>query len=90
MVHFKIHKNVFFFHSVIKTKHIKNKKKGKNFARSLYVVEDINPGDIISEKNVKSIRPGFGLHPKHYQEIVGKLVTKSAEKGDRFSLNIIS
>jgi pseudaminic acid synthase len=65
-------------------------KKGKNFARSLYVVEDINPGDIISEKNVKSIRPGFGLHPKHYQEIVGKLVTKSAEKGDRFSLNIIS
>jgi len=65
-------------------------KKGKNFARSLYVVEDINPGDIISEKNVKSIRPGFGLHPKHYQEIMGKLVTKSAEKGDRFSLNIIS
>lgn len=65
-------------------------KKGKNFARSLYVVEDINPGDIISEKNVKSIRPGFGLHPKHYQEVIGKLVTKSAEKGDRFSLNIIS
>ena len=64
-------------------------KKGKDFSRSLYVVEDIKAGDIISEKNVKSIRPGFGLHPKYSKEILGKVAKVDADKGDRFSLNII-
>jgi hypothetical protein len=43
--------------------------KGKEFSRSLYVVEDIKAGDLVTEKNVKSIRPGFGLHPKYYKKI---------------------
>jgi pseudaminic acid synthase len=64
-------------------------KKGKDFSRSLYVVEDINPGDLISEKNVKSIRPGFGLHPKFLCNILGKYAKVKAEKGTRFSLDII-
>ena len=64
-------------------------KKGKDFSRSLYVVEDINPGDLISEKNVKSIRPGFGLHPKFLSNILGKYAKVKAEKGTRFSLDII-
>lgn len=46
-------------------------KSGKAFARSLYVAEDIKSGDIITEKNVGSVRPGFGLHPKYYNEIIG-------------------
>jgi pseudaminic acid synthase len=63
--------------------------KGKDFSRSLYVVEDIKAGDVISEKNVKSIRPGFGLHPKYSKEILGKVAIVDADKGDRFSFNII-
>jgi pseudaminic acid synthase len=63
--------------------------KGKDFSRSLYVVEDIKAGEIISEKNVKSIRPGFGLHPRYYQEIIGKVAIDDAKKGDRFSFRII-
>lgn len=55
--------------------------KGKDFSRSLYVVEDIKAGDIITEKNVRSIRPGFGLHPKYYNEILGKTVIINVEKG---------
>ena len=56
-------------------------KKGKDFCRSLYVVEDIKVGDVISEKNLRSIRPGFGMHPKFYNEVLGKKVKYSIEKG---------
>ncbi|WP_343616089.1 pseudaminic acid synthase [Flavobacterium sp.] len=56
--------------------------KGKDFSRSLYVVENIKAGDIITEKNIRSIRPGFGMHPKFYKEILGKKVLVDLEKGD--------
>jgi len=65
-------------------------KKGKDFARSLYVAEDIKAGEVITEKNVRSVRPGFGLHPKYFPEILGKKALKSASKGDRFDLSIIT
>jgi pseudaminic acid synthase len=55
--------------------------KGKDFSRSLYVVEDMKAGDVITEKNVRSIRPGFGLHPKYYNEILGKKVIHNIERG---------
>lgn len=61
--------------------------KGKDFSRSLYVVEDTKAGDVITERNVRSIRPGFGLHPRYYNEILGKKVNRDVEKGDRFSSN---
>ena len=56
--------------------------KGKDFSRSLYVVEDMKAGDVITEKNVRSIRPGFGMHPKYYNEILGKEAAVDLEKGD--------
>lgn len=56
-------------------------QKGRNFCRSLYVVEDIKAGETITEKNVKSIRPGFGMHPKHYYEVLGKRVKVNLERG---------
>lgn len=59
-------------------------KKGKDFSRSLYVVEDINVGEIITERNVRSIRPGFGLHPKYLKSILGKRVNKFLERGTAF------
>lgn len=63
--------------------------KGKDFSRSLYVVEDMKAGDVITEKNVRSIRPGFGLHPKYLNSILGKMIEKDIEKGERFLLDII-
>lgn len=53
------------------------------FARSLYVAEDIKQGDIITEKNIRSVRPGYGLHPKYYKQIIGKTVKLDKHKGDR-------
>jgi pseudaminic acid synthase len=64
--------------------------KGKDFSRSLYVVEDIKEGEIITEKNVRSIRPGFGLHPKFYKEVLEKKVIVDIEKGTRFGFELIT
>ena len=58
-------------------------RKGKEFSRSLYVVEDIKAGDVITTENVRSIRPGYGLHPKYYSQVLGKKVLTSLQKGSR-------
>ncbi len=62
--------------------------KGKDFSRSLYVVEDVKAGDIASIENIKSIRPGFGLHPKFLHEILNKRFKKNVEKGTRVSFDL--
>ena len=63
--------------------------KGREFSRSLYVAEDMKAGDIITEQNVRSVRPGFGLHPKYLLEILGKRVNRDLTKGERMKLEYI-
>lgn len=63
--------------------------EGKAFARSLYIAEDIKAGEVITENNVRSVRPGFGLHPKYLNRILGSKVSRSLNKGDKVSLNDI-
>jgi pseudaminic acid synthase len=60
---------------------------GKDFSRSLYVAEAINKGDIITESSIRSVRPGFSLHPKHLPEILGLTATRDLKKGERISLS---
>ena len=64
--------------------------KGRNFSRSLYVVEDIKEGDIITKDNVRSIRPGFGLHPKFYPQILDKNSKRDIKKGEPISFTDLS
>lgn len=61
----------------------------REFGRSLYVAEDIKVGEVITEKNIRSVRPIFGLHPKFLKECLGKRVNRDLEKGDRMSLEYI-
>ena len=56
-------------------------KRSREFSRSLFVVQDIKPGETFTEKNVRSIRPGHGLHPRHYKDVVGKKVKKAIIRG---------
>jgi len=64
--------------------------KGRDFCRSLYVVEDIKVGEVITEGNVRSIRPGFGLHPKFYNEVLGKIAVVNIKKGTPLSVNFLN
>jgi pseudaminic acid synthase len=63
--------------------------KGRDFSRSLYVVNDVKAGDIVTNKNVKSIRPGFGMHPKFLQELFGKKFKSNFEKGTRMDWTLV-
>jgi pseudaminic acid synthase len=63
--------------------------KGRDYSRSLYVVKEIKAGETINEENVRSIRPGFGMHPKYYKDILGRKASKNLEKGLPMSFDFI-
>ncbi|MEJ1221496.1 pseudaminic acid synthase [Sediminicola sp. 1XM1-17] len=64
-------------------------KKNKKFARSLFVVKDVKAGDIITKENIRSIRPGYGMHPKHYNDILGKKFKSSSKRGEPLFIDMI-
>lgn len=67
----------------------KKQLKGRDFSRSLYIVKNMKKGELLNEDNLKSIRPGFGMHPKHYKMLLGKKVNKNIEKGTRMTRSLI-
>lgn len=67
----------------------KNEETNICFRRSLFVVEDIAEGEIFTEKNVRSIRPGYGLLPKYYDDVIGKKAVVSAKRGTPLSKEMI-
>lgn len=65
-------------------------KASRRSGRSLYVAKDIKAGDIITSENVRCVRPGLSLHPRHWNDIVGHTVRRSLSIGDRLSLDDIN
>ena len=63
--------------------------KGRNFSRSLYITEDVKKGQLITTKNVRSVRPGYGIHPKHITTLLGKKFNQNISKGARMSFDFI-
>ncbi|GAA3566024.1 pseudaminic acid synthase [Snuella lapsa] len=62
-------------------------KKNKKFARSLFVIKDVKKGDVVSSENVRSIRPGYGMHPKYFKDILGNTFSQNIEKGTPLNPN---
>jgi len=65
-------------------------KASRHFSRSLYIVEYVKEGEIVSKKNVRSIRPGNGLAPKYLNEILGKKFNSDYKKGTPLNWDFIS
>ena len=63
--------------------------KGRGFSRSLYIAEDMKAGEVFTEINLRSVRPGFGLHPKYYHQLIGKKALKDITKGTPMQLDYI-
>jgi len=55
--------------------------RNREFPRSLFVVKDIKAGEIFTEKNLRSIRPGYGLQPKYLKDILGEKAKCDIKKG---------
>lgn len=64
-------------------------EKARQSLRSLFVTKDLNKGDVLSEDNVRSLRPGNGMHPRFYDNVIGKKVNKKIEKGTPLASDMI-
>jgi len=64
-------------------------RKSLVFRRSLYIVEDMMAGEVLTEKNLRAIRPGLGLPPKFYEQMIGKKVKVDVKKGTALNWNLV-
>jgi len=65
-------------------------KKSQVFRRSLFAVQDVEPGEMFTATNVRSIRPGHGLHTRYLPEIIGKHAARHIERGTPLSWDLIA
>ena len=61
----------------------------REHSRSLFVAQDMKAGDVFTPENLRSVRPGCGLHTKHYEEILGKKITRDAKLGTPMSWELV-
>jgi N-acetylneuraminate synthase len=58
------------------------------FRRSLYVVKDLKPGDVLTQENVRAIRPGLGLPTKYMDQVLGKVMKHAVQRGTALSWDL--
>ena len=69
----------------IRYRAVESEASSKVFQRSLFVVQDIRAGEVFSTSNLRSIRPGYGLHTRHLDEFLGRRSSCDIERGTPLS-----
>ncbi len=64
-------------------------EKSRNFKRSIYISSDMQAGDVITESNIRIIRPGLGLESKYFEIVLGKKINKDVVKGTPLTWDLI-
>ncbi|AYD40705.1 pseudaminic acid synthase [Clostridium fermenticellae] len=64
-------------------------KKSREFSRSLFIVKDVKEGEMFTEDNIRSIRPGFGMHTRYYNDVIGKKANRDILKGTPLNWDLI-
>ncbi len=64
--------------------------QSSQFRRSIYVVADVAEGEAFTRDNIRCIRPGFGLHTRHFKSLLGKTAARPIERGTPLSLDLVS
>ena len=62
------------------------RKESRRFSRSLYVAQNIKKGELFTNKNIRSVRPGYGMHPKYLNDILGKVANRNYEFGEALKI----
>lgn len=63
---------------------------GKIFRRSLFVIQDVKRGEILNAGNVRSIRPGHGMHTRHLSEVLGQRAARNIERGTPLTWDLVA
>ena len=66
-----------------------SEEKSRAFRRSLFVTADVRQGEAFTDRNVRSIRPGHGLHTRHLPEVLGRRATRDIERGTPLSWELV-
>ncbi len=64
-------------------------KDSTKFRRSLYIGEDLKAGDVLTEENLRNVRPGLGLPTKYYDLVLGKTIKQDVKKGTPLSWELL-
>lgn len=67
----------------------KQEKPNIVFRRSIFCVQDIKKGETLTEENIRVIRPGYGLAPKYYQQVLGQVALRDIERGTPLEFGLI-
>jgi N-acetylneuraminate synthase len=64
-------------------------QKSLTYRRSLYVAEDMKAGDVFTAENLRVVRPGEGLHPRYYDQLLGRRINRDAKRGTPLSWDLV-
>jgi len=64
-------------------------QKSLLYRRSLYVAEDMRAGDVFTAQNLRVVRPGEGLHPRYYEQLLGRRINRDAKRGTPISWDLV-